>query len=176
MKSWSSIDKLSLKVFYDPKSKQYVGVFGQNIGRWDENTPDLNKIKKVSIHRKITFLVQNGDDGELLVLYSSGETESLSSAIKNRKTGGEESITSISLTDPNIFYCGDEKRILTFFEKDGTDVSIVISVLDPETLKTVSSLKYKISRGDIPLSAYSVIASGNIFEFISICKYFFYFI
>lgn len=173
IRSWNSFDKLSSKVLYDPKSKQYVGVFGQrSIRCWDENTSDLNKVKKISFHRNIGSLVQNGDDGELLVLYSSGETESLSSAINNRKCGSEESISQTlpSTIEANIFSPEDGSKVLTFFEKNAGVLSLGVSFLDSDTLKTVSSCKYSISRGDIPLSGYCIVASGNLFEFISICE------
>ncbi|KAL5293497.1 NOL11 family protein [Megaselia abdita] len=170
IKSWTSFDKLSSKVLYDQKSQKYVGVFGRrSIRCWDENTTDLNKVKKVTFHRDIGSLVQNGDDGEILVLYLSGETETLSSAIRNRKHGSEEPHhTNTLLTDASIFCPTNGNKILTFFEKQEESFSLIISSLESESLKTLTTYKYKILRADIPLSGYCIFASGNLFEFISI--------
>lgn len=172
MNSWTSFDKLSSKVLFDPKSQKYVGVYGQRCIRcWDENTTDLNKVKKISFQKNIASLVQNNDEGEILVLYTSGETESLSSAIANRKSSSTESISQSTFVDCNIYTQNNGNKILTYFEKSEESISLVLSNLDTESLKTMDSYKYKIERGNIPLKGYCVVSTENVFEFVSICKY-----
>lgn len=69
--SWSVLEKLSSKVVFDPKIKQYVAVFAsQYIRCWDHSVADINKCKKLKFQKNIADLVTDGNN--TLVLYADG--------------------------------------------------------------------------------------------------------
>ncbi|XP_050519943.1 nucleolar protein 11 [Daktulosphaira vitifoliae] len=83
---WSSSDKLSSEVIYDPFSDFYYGVFNYTrIGRWSRDSLSLKDMKKYNFNNKIIKLLTRSDYQNTIVVFENGCCECLKDAIRNRK-------------------------------------------------------------------------------------------
>lgn len=84
--SWSSKDKLSAPVVYDPAGQQYVGVFNASqISLWEDNNAQLNKIKKYKFRSPIECILVNTSVATPVVVFRNGHVLPLHLAMDKRK-------------------------------------------------------------------------------------------
>lgn len=84
--SWSSKDKLSAPVVYDPAGQQYVGVFNASqISLWEDNNAQLNKIKKYKFRSPVECVLVNVSVATPVLVFRNGHVVPLNLAMDKRK-------------------------------------------------------------------------------------------
>lgn len=162
-----------------------MGVFGnRNLRFWDENDLDINKIKKVKLHRNVHDLYNVDTNGEkcVLVVYKNGTCESLEMALESKKEAKETAnhMENLSFTIENVKVIvlpnDSSVLLLTYFKmypkKNLVELNFV--TVDRETLQVTQNFKtIDISRVDqnVELCGSIVIeSSGRYPTLLSICK------
>ncbi|VVC44288.1 Hypothetical protein CINCED_3A023211 [Cinara cedri] len=126
---WSSSDKLSSEVIFDPLTNCYYGVFNYTrIGKWLQNSLDMKDMKKYNFTVKIKHLLTRLDYKGAVAVFENGYCECLKEAISNRK----KNRVSI-INDGEII----EFSKLCFFKKKA--ICIIVSV-DNNNIKTLRSV------------------------------------
>uniref|UniRef100_A0A2S2QS93 Nucleolar protein 11 n=1 Tax=Sipha flava TaxID=143950 RepID=A0A2S2QS93_9HEMI len=86
VRCWSSSDKLSSEVIFDPISECYYGVFNYTrIGKWLRNSLTMKDMKKYNFSAKIIRLLTRLDFKGAIAVFENGHCECLNEAIGNRK-------------------------------------------------------------------------------------------
>ena len=184
IKSWTVLDRLTNKVIYDFTRKQYVGVFGHRYLRfWNENDTDINKIKKIKLHRNIhdLFNVEFNGEKNVLVIYKDGSCESLEKCLDSRKEpnqAGFMETTSFIIENVKILELPNDpsQLLLTYFKKYSKNnlVELNFVTIDKETLQTKQEFKtIEVKRVDqnVELIGSTVIESaGRYPSLLSICE------
>lgn len=137
------MEKLSSKVVYDFKTKQYVGAFANKwIRCWDQSCSDINKVKKIKVtmgfnlksKRKTHFVnrlsfqlakpidsLVSIENKQILVLYSDGTCESLQYAIGERK---EDRDLSLACNKPLIDASSTSITSIAYFKTSDGKVQL----------------------------------------------------
>ncbi|XP_066991508.2 nucleolar protein 11 [Anabrus simplex] len=121
--SWSSKDKLSSAVIYDPVGCQFAAVFNHNQLRlWKENDEQLDKVKKYKFEEGIHCIIPQSDGDPAVVLFRNGCVALLAAAVESRK----EAISGpILQRDETItdYYCVSNmgRKFITFVTRDAKD-------------------------------------------------------
>ncbi|CAI6346661.1 unnamed protein product [Macrosiphum euphorbiae] len=83
---WSSSDKLSSGVIFDPSTNCYYGVFNYTrIGKWLRSSLMMKDMKKFNFTAKIIKLLTRLDYKGAVAVFENGHCECLKEAIGNRK-------------------------------------------------------------------------------------------
>lgn len=83
---WSSSDKLSSGVIFDPLTNCYYGVFNYTrIGKWLRSSLMMKDMKKFNFTAKIIKLLTRLDYNGVVAVFENGHCECLKEAIGNRK-------------------------------------------------------------------------------------------
>ena len=177
---------MTSKVIYDFSRKQYVGVFGnRNLRFWDENDQDINKIKKVKLHRNVHDLYNVDANGEknVLVVYKNGTCESLEKALESKKEAKDAANhmenLSFTIEDVKVLVLPNDSSylLLTYFKKYPKKnlVELNFVTVDRETLQVTQTFKtIDVARVDqnVELCGSTVIESaGRYPTLLSICKF-----
>ncbi|XP_059058026.1 uncharacterized protein LOC131851536 [Achroia grisella] len=145
---WTSKDHITAAVIYDKEQDSYVGVFNNNtIKNWNEDSENLDKIKKHKFPLNILKLITRRNQAPLII-FSNGNCASLPYAIENRKTyegksilkEGEEIVDIASWSEKKTdFIC-----YVTKYKKDDEDKYGIINCQLRDELGDID--KFKLSK------------------------------
>lgn len=157
----------SSKVIYDFERSQYVGVLSNTyVIFWDDETIDINSLKKIKFHNRINSIIHSPDN-KTVVVFEDGSCELLSSALDSRKKKGNSSEVNFTIENPKITTDG----IFCYVRKSKMETNFYYTLIDPDNnMKTFGDLFYfPISRkDDVKLIGSTVITNQEGSSFITI--------
>lgn len=83
--SWSTTDKLSSPVVYDPFLSMYLGVFNQDQLRMWKEEDQLDKVKKYKFQEPLHSVIPDTDGNCSFVLFRCGQVATVTQALEARK-------------------------------------------------------------------------------------------
>ncbi|XP_050434393.1 nucleolar protein 11 [Adelges cooleyi] len=126
---WSSSDKLSSEVIYDPSTNCYYGVFNYTrVGKWLRSSLEMKDMKKFNFTTKIIKLLTRSDYNGAVAVFENGYCECLNDAISRRKKPKDAIIND----DETI-----EFAKICLFKTKSLCVLVTVDSKDVKTLYTV---------------------------------------